>query len=618
MALNLEDSYADGDEKSEQLAKGPVSKLLVESRKTFFLAFGLTFFTQVLSIAPIVYMINMFDRVMTSRSVVTLLSLTVLLVAAFIFSSSVDWLRRRLMMRFALRLDWEVAADVFDASFRRFAAQGRVNVQQVMGDLVQLRKFFHSQAFIVVIDAPYAVLLGMASFVLHPWLGIYAVSCTVLMAFFAFVKARAVSPLMRKASKSAAETNRSVAEVLRHSETALALGMQTTVRSRWYLRHQTDLVVDVNGNEASGIVGSMAGFFNRSFPLLGLGLAVYLAISGEVSSGMAIGALFLIRRTVGPIQAFINQWPRIMKTRMAVERLDKLLAGDEAWQERMPLPPPIGHLAVENLTCMSRNGKRALLNNINFELHPGEVLAIVGASAAGKTTLARHLVGVVAPTSGTVRLDGADLHPWVKSADVPNLGYVPQDVMLLEGTVAENISRLQEVAPAAVVRAAEMVGMHKTILSFPDGYNTVLGSGEFQLTGGQKQRLLIARALYNDPAYIVLDEPSSSLDAESEEALLTLIRILRNNNITVIYTTHRSNLIAASDKVLLLEHGHQKRFGPTASIGKSVMDELSGKGDISSAPAAGNKPRPKALRGGSARLPKPGTAADAPVDEVPQ
>lgn len=616
--MNIEDSYANGDDNTKSPQQGPVVKLLSESRRIFYLAFGLTFLVQILSIAPIVYMINMFDRVMTSRSVVTLISLTVLLVGAYIFSSSVDWLRRRLLMRFALRLDWEVAADIFDASFRRFAGNGRVNVQQVMGDLVQLRKFFHSPAFIAVLDVPFAILLALASFVLHPWLGIYATACATLMAFFAIVKARAVSPLLRKAAQSAAETNRSVAEVLRHSETAMALGMQATVRRRWYLRHQADLVVDVNSNEATGIVGSLAGFFNRSFPHLGMGLAVYLAISGEISSGMAIGALFLVRRTVGPIQNFINHWSKIVRTRMAVERLDKLLAADETWQDRMPLPPPIGHLSVEKLTAMSRNGKRAILNNINFELHPGEVLAIVGASAAGKTTLARHLVGVIAPTSGTIRLDGADLSTWVKSPDVPNLGYVPQDVMLLEGSVADNISRLQEVVPAAVVRAAELVGMHKIILGFPDGYNTVLGNGEFSLTGGQKQRLLIARALYNDPSFIVLDEPSSSLDAESEEALLTLIRILRNNNVTVVYTTHRTNLIAASDKVLLLDHGNQKRFGSTADIGASVIAELTGKGDGTTAPSVGPKPSPKALRGAATRLPKPRPSPDAFIDEVPQ
>lgn len=576
MGLKISDAAGQHFARGLDKSRGPVASILYESRRVFLLSFALTAVTQVISIAPIIYMMNLFDRVMTSRSVVTLVSLTVILLAAYIFSNSVDWLRRRLLMRFALRLDWDLAADVFDASFRRFAGRGRVNVQQVMGDLVSLRKFFHGNLFITLIEAPYALLFALVCFLVHPWLGIFAMVSVGLMTFFAVLKARAVTPLVKQANQAAAETNRSVAEILRHSETALALGMLSTVRKRWYARHQADLVVDANGHEASGMIGALSGLVNRSFPQLAMGLAVYLAINGEISAGMTIGALFLVRRTMSPLQSFINQWPQMVGARQAMERLEKLLVDDEPWQEQMPLPPPVGHLEVESLTHMLPGGKRALLNNINFSLEPGEVLAVVGASAAGKSTLARHLVGILEPSSGSVRLDGADIHTWVRSSDAPNIGYVPQDVLVLEGSVAENISRLLEIIPAGVVRAAELVGMHKLILSFPDGYNTHLGDGTFALTGGQKQRLLIARALYGDPRYVVMDEPSSSLDAESEEALLTLIRILRNNNVTVIYTTHRPNLIAASDKVLLLERGTQKRYGATKDIGASVISSLGG------------------------------------------
>lgn len=576
MGLKINDVAGEHFAKVLEKERGPISSLIFNSRKVFFLAFALSAVTQVISLAPIIYMMNMFDRVMTSRSVVTLVSLTIILLAAYIFSNSVDWLRRRLLMRFALRLDWDLAADVFDASFRKFVGRGRVNVQQVMGDLVALRKFFHGGLFITLIEVPYAVLFALVCFMVHPWLGFFALVSVALMTFFAILKARAVTPLVKRANQTAAETNRSVAEVLRHSETALALGMQSTVRKRWYARHQSDLIVDANGHEASGMIGAISGLVNRSFPQLAMGLAVYLAINGEISAGMTIAALFLVRKTMSPMQGFINQWPQMVAARQAMERLEKLIADDESWQDQMPLPPPDGHLEVENLSYMLPGAKRSLLNQINFSLEPGEVLAVVGASAAGKSTLARHLVGILEPSSGSVRLDGADIHTWVRSANVPNIGYVPQDVLVLEGTVAENISRLFEVVPAAVVRAAELVGMHKTILSFPDGYNTQLGDGSFALTGGQKQRLLIARALYGDPRFVVMDEPSSSLDAESEEALLTLIRILRNNNVTLVYTTHRSNLIAASDKVLLLERGMQKRYGVTKDIGAGVIAGLGG------------------------------------------
>lgn len=577
MGLKVDNDSGDYFASNHDKERGPVTRLLYENRKIFLLAFGLTAVTELLSLAPIVYMMNMFDRVMISRSVVTLASLTLILIIFYVFASSVDWLRRRLLLRFALRLDWDLAADVFDASFRKFAGRGRVNVQQVMNDLTAVRKFFHQQGFIVLIETPYALFFALICFLVHPWLGIYAVVAVFLMATFAVLKARAITPMVRRATQTAAETNRSVAEILRHSETALALGMQPTVRGRWYTRHQSDIIVDANGHEAAGLIGALSGLVNKSAPRLALALAVYLSINGEISPGMTIAAMFLVRRTMGSLQGFINHWPNFVKARLSIERLETLLSEDSSWKDRMPLPQPVGSVEVEDLIVAAPGAKRPILDRIRFKVEPGEVLAVVGPSGAGKSTLARHLVGILEPTSGSVRLDGAEIHDWIRSPEVPHIGYVPQDVLVLEGTVAENISRLMEVVPAEVVRAAELIGLHKSILAFPDGYNTYLGDGNFSLTGGQKQRLLIARALYGDPKYVVMDEPSSSLDAESEDALLILMRILRNNGTTVIYTTHRANLILASDKILVLERGVQRQFGATCDIGVAVVAAMSGK-----------------------------------------
>jgi PrtD family type I secretion system ABC transporter len=554
--------------------RGVIASLLFECRRVFILAFVLSAVLQVISLAPIVYMMNMMDRVMTSRSVVTLISLTVILVAAYLFGNAVGWLRERLLLRLALRLDWELSPKVFDAAFRRFAGRQRVNAQVIMSDLVAVRKFFMGPAFLMVINAPYALMFVGVCMLVHPWLAIFAMVNTVLMAVLAVLKARAITPLIKEAGTAAAETSRSVAEVLRHSETAMALGMQSTIRKKWFARHQSDLVLEANGAEAAGLLGTFSALISQAMPRLTMGLMVYLAISGEVSAGMTIGAMFLVQNTIGPMQALVNQWPQVVRIRTSMERLESLIGDDKAWKDRMPLPAPKGQLTAERLTAMAPRGKKAILSDINFSLQPGQVLAVVGPSAAGKSTLARHLVGILQATEGTVRLDGADLYDWMRSDDVPNLGYVPQDIMVLEGTVAENISRLQDVDPAAVVRAAELIDLHKTILGFPDGYNTMLGDGSFMLTGGQKQRLIIARALYGDPKLVVMDEPSSSLDADSEAALLRLLRILRNNNITVVVTTHRPNLVAASDMVLVLDKGTQVQFGATKDIGKAVMKSM--------------------------------------------
>ena len=554
--------------------RGVIAGLLYDCRRVFILAFVFSAVMQVVSLAPIVYMMNLFDRVMTSRSVITLVSLTAILVVAYLFGNAVSWLRERLMLRLALRLDWELSPKVFDAAFRRFAGRQRVNSQVIMSDLIAVRKFFVGPAFLMVINVPFALLFVGACALIHPWLAIFAIINTVLMVVVAVLKARAITPLIKEATAAAAETNRSVAEVLRHSETAMALGMQATIRKKWFARHQTDLVLEANGAEAAGLLGTFSSFVTAAMPRLAMGLMVFLAIRGDVSAGITIGAMFLMQHTVGPMQALVNQWPQLVKIRTSVERLEALIEDDKAWKDRMTLPPPKGQLSVEQLTAMAPRGKRAILSNINFSLEPGQVLAVVGPSAAGKSTLARHLVGILQANEGAVRLDGADLYDWMRSDDVPNLGYVPQDLMVLEGTVAENISRLQEVDPIAVVRAAELIDLHKTILGFPDGYNTVLGDGSFMLTGGQKQSLIIARALYGDPKLVVMDEPSSSLDAVSESALLRLLRILRNNNITVVVTTHRPNLVAASDMVLVLDKGAQVQFGATKDIGSAVVREM--------------------------------------------
>lgn len=551
--------------------RGPIARLLLNSRRTFMFAMFLTTITEILSIAPILYMMNLFDRVLSSRSGVTLISLTVLLLVVYAFSESMEWVRKRLLLRFAMRLDWDLAIDVFNASFRRFAGHKQINVQQIMGDLVDLRKFFQGNSLITVMEVPFSAVFALISLLFHVWLAIFAFSALALMVVLAFFKQRAATPLMRAANQSAAETDRMVAESLRHSETALALGMMPTIRNKWYEAHQTDLLLQANGSEVSGLIGGFASLLTRAMPQLSMGLMVYLAIIGEVTGGMAIAGMFLISKTMRPIQTMMNDWQKIVKARLAMERLERLLAQDEIWQEKMPLPPARGELEVNKLIAMTPNKSRPLLSGINFSLHPGQVLAIIGPSAAGKTTLAKHLVGILRPLTGSVRLDGANVADWLRSDSGPHLGYVPQEVMVLEGTVAANIARMGPVDAEAVVRAAELVDLHKTILTFPEGYETQLGDAGYPLTGGQKQRLLIARALYGDPKLVVMDEPSSSLDSAAEQALINTINTLRERKCTVVVTTHRPNLLAISDLILVLDNGNQTAFGPAKELGDAAQ-----------------------------------------------
>lgn len=549
---------------------GPVGRLLVDAKRVFAFAFFLTATTEVLSIAPMLYMMNVFDRVMASRSGITLVSLTVLLLALFAFWSTLDWIRNRLMLRYALRLDWDLAVDVFDASFRRFAGQKRLNAQLVMADLEALRSFFQGRALFAVMEAPFAFIFVILAFLFHPYLAFFSFAALVVMLVLAYLKQRAASPLIRNANEAAAETDRMVTEMLRHSETAMALGMLPAIRKRWYQRHQADLLLKANGSEASGLVGGLSTLLTRSMPSLQMGLAIWLAIQGLITGGMVIAAMFLVRKCIHPIETLMNEWGKIMRVRLSIERLEKLLEEDESWRNRMELPPPVGELQVKGLVATVANSKRTILSGIDFSLVPGQVLVVIGPSAAGKSTLVKHLVGILKPALGSVRLDGAEVSEWIRAELGQHIGYVPQDVMIIEGTVAENIARLGEVNPAEVVRAAELVGLHKTILGFPEGYETAIGVGGHVLTGGQKQRLLIARALYRTPKFVVMDEPSSSLDAEAVEALIGAIRELRARHCTVVITTHQTNMIAVADLILVLNQGKQIAFGTPREVAQAT------------------------------------------------
>jgi len=560
--------------------RGPVSNLLIQNKNVFSFGFLLTFFTELLSITPILYMMNVFDRVMSSRSEITLISLTLLLFALLIFWSSLDWVKNRLFTRLSMRLDWDLAVEVFDAAFRRFAGRKRVNVQQVMGDLLKLRQFIQGSTLMAIMEAPFAVIVLAILWFMHAYLAVFAVVMLLILLILAYLKQRAATPLIRLANEATAETDRMVLETLRQSEPAMALGMLPQLRKRWYERHKDDLMLQANGYEASGLIGGISTVLTRSVHPLTIGLGVYLAILGEISGGAVIAAMFLVRKAIHPLQTLLNNWSDIITSKLALERLDKMLADDVAWKDRMTLPEPLGALEVTSLLAMTSNNRRSLLNGINFALHPGQMLAVVGPSAAGKSTLVKHLVGILKPTSGNVRLDGAEVADWIRSDLGQYIGYVPQEVTVFEGSVAENIARMDSVDSDAVVKAAQQIGFHKSILSFPEGYDTQLGEGGHVLTGGQKQRLGIARALYGNPSYIVMDEPSASLDVAAEEALFKCLERLKKRKCTVIVTTHRPNILAAADLLLILNQGKQMAFGPPAVVQAMANKQVAEGGDV--------------------------------------
>lgn len=552
----------------------PVSDLLRQCKKSFVFVAILTFVIEVLSITPIVFMWNMFDRVISSRSEVTLVSLTALVMLAYGFWSGLEWVRTRMMIRISLRIDWDIAARVFDTSFRRYVARKDVDVHQVLGDVVTLRQFLTGGALLALMSAPYAIIFIFIGWAFHPFLAIFILVATIVQLLAAYSTSRITTPALREANTASAEAKRLAAQSLRQSDTALALGMQGNIRRRWFEKHQHFLGLQVNASESAGLVGGATNFLSHAMPSLQMALACWLAIEGVITGGMVIAASFLLNRAIGPIKQIMGSWSSIQTAKQSLERLNAMVAEDDVVSERMPLPAPKGTLDVAELVAQPATAKRPIVFNLNFKAEPGQVLALVGPSAAGKTSLIKLLVGLWEPTRGHVRLDGAEIAPWIRDDLGQYIGYVPQDIELFEGTVAENIARLGPIDPDKVVAAAKAIGMHEAILAFPQGYETKLGETGYALTGGQKQRLAIARAVYGDPVYVVLDEPNANLDDEGERALIKLIRELKARQTLVVFSSHRPKLLEVADLVLVLKEGQQVAFGPVAQVLGQIKSEV--------------------------------------------
>lgn len=543
-----------------------MKKALDDCRGAFYFMFLLTFIITVFSVAPILYMMNVFDRVIPTNSTVTLISLLSLVLGLFIFWTALEWLRTRLMIRISLRIDWDMAADVFDACFKKSLNHKDPNVHQVMGDMLTLRQFMTGRSIIAVVDAPFGFFFIFIGYLIHPLLAAFMAGATILMAIITLTTQKATAPAIRAAADSNAEANRLAAAGLRNAETTLAMGMLPDLRRRWHSRHRAFLQYQVNSSEASGFIGMLGGVLTKAMPMLQMTVAVLLAGAQLISVGGVIAANFLMAKAIGPLRDLISNWPDIVKARLAYERLEELLDLHEADQAKMSLPAPVGNVSAQKLTITVGKSGKVILNQVSFDLPAGQALAIVGPNSAGKSTLLKAILGLWKPTEGSVRIDGAEASDWDHADLGPHVGYVSQTTSLFEATVAENISRLGELDPEKVVEAAQAVGIHDMILGFPNGYDTILNNGDIELSGGQAQRVSIARAFYGNPKLIVLDEPNSNLDENAEQALVNGLNKARQAGATIIFSSHRPRLIAMADWLLVLKEGNQVGFGRTREM----------------------------------------------------
>jgi ATP-binding cassette subfamily C exporter for protease/lipase len=544
-------------------------------------------FLNLLMLVPSLYMMQIYDRVLGSRNETTLLVLTVLVIAAYLFTGALEAIRTWVLVRVGARLDAQLNSRVFVATFARSLGQPGSNTAQPMHDLNTVRQTLTGSALLTLFDAPwlpiYLVVISLFSYEL----GIFTVVGALALSALALLNERLSKPRLEQAQKLNAQSQLALSNHLRNAEVIEAMGMLGAIQSRWHVLHQKQLGLQALASDQAAVLGGISKFVRISMQSLSLGMGALLVLDGKMSAGSMIAASILVSRALAPVEMLVGNWKQIITGRAAYARLGELLTAHPARQYGMSLPVPSGAVRFEGVATAAPGTGRLILQQLNFAIAPGEAIAVIGPSGSGKSTLARLLVGVWPAVTGTVRLDGADLYQWSKDELGPYLGYLPQDVELFDGTVAENIARFGKVDSEQVIAAAKRAGLHELLLRLPKGYDTPVGVGGSALSGGQRQRLGLARALYGDPVLVVLDEPNSNLDEQGERALADSLKDLTARGRTAVLITHRPSSLGVVSKVMVLADGGIKAFGPRDEI----LAALQGKGAPPSEQPARGAPR---------------------------
>lgn len=556
-------------QKFQASAQGPeLRAALVQLRPFFTRAGWFSLFASVLVLAPSGYMLEVYSRVVDSRSYGTLFWLTVVVLGAYALMELLEWARAEVMRAAAQRFDALLSTRVFDAVFAAKLRNVPGGTVQPLQDFAKVRDFLFSPALLAIMEAPVALLMAVLLFLISPWLGWSAVVFGIAQTLVALWNERRTKQPLMQANQKAFQAQQYADGTLRNAEVIAAMGMLRATHQRWVQKQREFLNLQAQASESAGGFQALGKLLQTTLSSLLLGLACWLLLNNELhgGGGMMIVGSILGGRMLAPLLQVVAQWQAVIGVRESWHRLEALLAAVPKDPENMALPAPRGVLQVEQLMAGAPGSPGVIVRGVAFALQPGEVLAVVGPSASGKSTLARLLVGLWPAASGKVRLDGVDIFSWDKAELGPHVGYLPQGVELLEGTLAQNIARFGEVDMHKVRAAAQAVGVDALIESLPQGYETVVGPGGVRLSGGQRQRIGLARALYGAPTLIVLDEPNSNLDDEGDAALARAIAQASARGATVVVITHRTSVLGVAHKMLLIRDGVQQAFGPRDEV----------------------------------------------------
>jgi PrtD family type I secretion system ABC transporter len=543
----------------------------IASCKKDFLAVGLfSGVVNLLQLTVSIYMMQVFDRVLATRSVDTLLFLTLIALVAILLLAVLETTRSQVMQRVAIWIEARVAPEGFERALEA-KLRGQPYRMEALRDLAVYRSWVSSSGALAVYDVPWVPIYLAAIFLLHPLLGLIAMAGAGLLFGLTLLNELSTSSLLRQANTAAQTTQRRADAIARNAEVIDSMGMVNAVMRRWQEGIDKNTELQHKAANRAAILLSATKFFRLAVQLAVLGAGAYLALRQDLTSGASMAASMIMGRALAPVEQLIGGWKGLVQSRQALKRLKAFLSLPRIRPPGLVLPDPKGQVSFEHVSYSIPGQTTAIIKDITFALEPGESLAVIGPSAAGKTTLIRMLIGTLPAGTGYVRLDGTDVFTWKREDFGRHVGYLPQDIELFDGSVFQNIARMADAAPNDVFAAAKMAGCHEMILRLPHGYDTEIGEGGQHLSGGQQQLIGLARAMYGAPKLVVLDEPNSNLDSDAEAALQRAVDSLKRQGATVVLVSHRPALVQGVDKVLVLRDGCIELFGPRAEVLRQLI-----------------------------------------------
>ena len=541
--------------------RSALSRQLWSFRREFLWVGIFSMIANVLMLTPTIYMLQLYGRVMKSGSELTLLFVTIFLLIFFAVMAFAEWLRSRILVRAGVRLDEALNSMVFKASFEAYLNRARHNVTEAFIDLTSIRQFLTANGIIAFFDTPWTPVYIGVIFLLSPFLGWLSIFFAIVQLGITWQTHRLSVKEIERSAESSNESFRYVQSKLRNIEPVHAMGMAGNLRQHWLKLHDTSLAQADDSLERQHRQQAFAKFVRYSMQSMTLGAGALMVIEGKMSAGSMIAANVLMSKALQPLDLIVATWKPFVQARTAYQRLEKLLEDFPEREAGAKHQDLFGEIRIEELTATAEGREIPILDNLNVLFPAGKVTVVLGPSGSGKSTLARCIIGVWANRKGSVLIDGEPVESWDRAELGPHLGYLPQDIELFDGTIAENIARFAEIDSAKVIEAAKRTGIHEMILRFPKGYDTQIGEAGSMLSGGQRQRLGLARALYGNPAILVLDEPNANLDDAGERSLLEAVKDMRASGKTVILVTHRPSVLAVADFLAVMEQGKMVQCG---------------------------------------------------------